>query len=45
MMRIYDIEKAFHGKQALDMIIERPHYYDAVLTDNQMPEMLGVELA
>lgn len=45
MMNIEDITKAFHGKQALDMIIQRPQYFDAILTDNQMPEMLGIELA
>ena len=34
MMNIEDITKAFHGKQALDMIIQRPQYFDAILTDN-----------
>ena len=43
--KIVKIYKAFNGLQALELVKETPTGFDIVFTDNQMPEMLGVEFA
>ena len=41
----YEVESCDQGTTALDIIGEHPDYFDVVLTDQNMPEMTGVELA
>lgn len=43
--KIYNIIKAYNGQQALDLIQSNPSEIDAIFTDNNMPELSGVELA
>lgn len=38
-----DCEMAFDGVNALDMIQQKPDYYNLVFMDNMMPNMTGVE--
>ena len=45
MLQITEISKAFNGREALHIIMRSPSAFDAVLTDNNMPEMVGIELA
>ena len=42
---IFQIEKAFNGRQALALLKERNYDIDMIMTDFQMPEMNGVEFA
>lgn len=41
----YDADVTGGGDMAIDLLREKPDYYDLVLTDYAMPEMSGVELA
>jgi len=34
-----------NGRDALDLIKNKPNYYDLVFTDNQMPYLIGTEFA
>jgi CheY-like chemotaxis protein len=45
VLGITKIEKAFNGREALDILEQNPTTFDAVLTDNNMPEMIGIQLA
>jgi CheY-like chemotaxis protein len=44
--RLYDIQTALSGKEALQMMRSQPHDqpFDVLITDQRMPEMTGVEL-
>lgn len=42
MINIQDVTQAYNGVQAMEFIEKNPTYYDAVLTDNNMPEMNGI---
>ncbi|MGH1399532.1 MAG: hybrid sensor histidine kinase/response regulator [Alphaproteobacteria bacterium] len=39
-----EVEHAENGREALHILQENPDYFDLVLTDQNMPEMTGVEL-
>ncbi|WP_321370354.1 cache domain-containing protein [uncultured Desulfuromusa sp.] len=41
----YKVTSAISGKQALELILKDPEYFDLVITDQTMPEMTGKELA
>lgn len=40
----YEVESCENGKAALEILREHPHYFDIILTDQNMPEMTGLEL-
>ncbi|MGB0719091.1 MAG: response regulator, partial [Bdellovibrionales bacterium] len=40
----YQADTCIDGLEAIDMIREKPGYYDLVLTDQNMPKMTGFEL-
>jgi CheY-like chemotaxis protein len=42
---VQKVDKALNGREALEMIKSTPDQYDLIITDNQMPYMLGVDLA
>ena len=40
----YDPACVSNGLEALDMIREKPGYFDLIITDHNMPKMTGLEL-
>ncbi len=40
----YEVERAGHGKEAMQALRERPDGYDVLLLDRMMPEMDGMEV-
>ncbi len=42
---IHKIDKALNGRDALDLVKKNPDMYDMIITDNQMPYIIGIELA
>lgn len=42
--RGYEVEKAPDGRDAWEIIMAAPQRFDAVVTDNQMPHMTGMDL-
>lgn len=41
----YRVSVAADGKEALQLIMKSPNYFDIILSDSKMPEMTGPELA
>jgi YesN/AraC family two-component response regulator len=44
-LSIERIDKALNGRDALEIVKKNPETYDMVITDNQMPHMIGIDLA
>jgi YesN/AraC family two-component response regulator len=42
---IKTVDKALNGRDALEMVKKDPFLYKMVITDNQMPHMIGIEFA
>ena len=45
LLNFVNIDKALNGRDALDIVTKNPYKYDMIITDNQMPYMIGIEMA